>query len=63
LGANPAALLGDLSLFGFLFESLVVRDLRVYSQPLRGEVSQFRDNKGLEIDAIVESDTGWAPSR
>jgi uncharacterized protein len=60
LGANPAALLRDLNLFGFLFESLVVRDLRVYSQPLRGEVSQFRDNKGLEIDAIVESDAGWA---
>jgi uncharacterized protein len=60
LGAGPAALLRDLSLFGFLFESLVVRDLRVYSQPMRGEVSQFRDNKGLEIDAVVESDAGWA---
>jgi|SRR5215203_371204 len=60
LGAGPAALLRDLNLFGFLFESLVVRDLRVYSQPMRGEVRQFRDNKGLEIDAIVDSDAGWA---
>jgi len=60
LRAGPAALLRDLNLFGFLFESLVIRDLRVYSQPMRGEVRQFRDNKGLEIDAIVESDTGWA---
>lgn len=60
LGADPAALLHDLNLFGFLFESLVVRDLRIYSQPLRGEVRQFRDNKGLEIDAIVESNAGWA---
>lgn len=60
LGADPAALLRDLSLFGFLFESLAVRDLRIYSQPLRGEVRQFRDNKGLEIDAIVESNAGWA---
>jgi predicted AAA+ superfamily ATPase len=60
LGADPAALLRDLNLFGFLFESLVVRDLRIYSQPLRGEVRQFRDNKGLEIDAIVESNAGWA---
>lgn len=60
LGASPAALLRDLNLFGFLFESLVIRDLRVYSQPLRGEVRQFRDNKGLEIDAIVESNPGWA---
>ena len=60
LGADPPALLRDLNLFGFLFESLVVRDLRVYSQPMRGEVRQFRDNKGLEIDAVVESDAGWA---
>jgi len=60
LGADAAALLRDLNLFGFLFESLVVRDLRVYSQPLRGEVRQFRDNKGLEIDAVVETDAGWA---
>lgn len=60
LGAGPEALLRDLNLFGFLFESLVVRDLRVYSQPLRGEVRQFRDNKGLEIDAIVEAGGNWA---
>ncbi len=60
LKARPDALLRDLNLFGFLFESLVVRDLRVYSQPIRGEVRQFRDNKGLEIDAVVESDAGWA---
>lgn len=60
LGASPSSLLRDLSLFGFLFESLVVRDLRVYSQPLRGEVRQFRDNKGLEIDAVVETNGGWA---
>jgi uncharacterized protein len=60
LQAGPAALLRDLNLFGFLFESLVVRDLRIYSQPLRGEVRQYRDNKGLEIDAIVESGDSWA---
>jgi len=59
LGADPAGLLRDLNLFGFLFESLVVRDLRVYSQPARGEVRQFRDNKGLEIDAIVETRVAW----
>jgi len=60
LGADPAALLRDLNLLGFLFESLVVRDLRVYSQPIRGEVRQFRDNKGLEVDAIVGSSAGWS---
>jgi len=60
LGADPAALRRDLNLFGFLFESMVVRDLRIYSQGARGEVRQFRDNKGLEIDAIVEFDGSWA---
>lgn len=59
LGADPAALLRDLKLLGFLFESLVVRDLRIYSQAGRGAVRQFLDNKGLEIDAIVESDGRW----
>ncbi len=59
LGADPAALLRDLSLLGFLFESLVVRDLRIYAQAGRGEVRQFLDNKGLEVDAIVESDGRW----
>jgi predicted AAA+ superfamily ATPase len=59
LGADPAALLRDLNLLGFLFESLVVRDLRIYAQAGRGEVKQFLDNKGLEVDAVVESDRGW----
>jgi len=59
LGADPEALLRDLNLLGFLFESLVVRDLRVYSQPERGEVRQYLDNKGLEVDAIVEADGRW----
>lgn len=60
LGADPAALLNDLNLLGFVFESLVVRDLRVYSQPLGGEVRQYLDNKGLEIDAIVQTKDAWA---
>jgi predicted AAA+ superfamily ATPase len=59
LGADPVALLRDLNLLGFLFESLVVRDLRIYAQPERGEVRQFRDNKGLEVDAIVECPDRW----
>lgn len=60
LGADPAALLRDLNLFGFLFESLAVRDLRVYAQTIRGEVKHYRDSSGLEVDAIVESPEGWA---
>jgi predicted AAA+ superfamily ATPase len=61
LGASPERLVADLELFGFLFESLVVRDLRIYAQPLGGRVLQYRDNKGAEVDAIVETDDGgWA---
>jgi predicted AAA+ superfamily ATPase len=60
LGADPPALLRDLNLLGLLFESLVVRDLRIYSQAGRGAVGQFLDNKGLEVDAIVEHEGEWA---
>lgn len=61
LRASPAALLRDLSLLGLLFESLVVRDLRVYAQASGGRVLQYRDSDGLEIDAIVATDDGrWA---
>lgn len=55
LGATPERLLGpEIELTGFLFESQVVHDLRVYAQPHRGVVHFYRDNKGLEVDAIVE---------
>jgi predicted AAA+ superfamily ATPase len=61
LRATPERLLRDLSLFGLLFESLVVRDLRVYAQAADAEVFQYRDSKGLEVDAIVEGlDGRWA---
>lgn len=61
LRATPERLLEDLNLFGFLFESLVIRDLRVYAQALDAEVLHYRDNTGLEVDAIVEAPDGrWA---
>ncbi len=61
LRAGPERLLRDINFFGLLFESLVVRDLRVLSQPLGGSVLHYRDNKGLEVDAIVElADGRWA---
>ena len=61
LHAGPDRLLADLSLLGLLFESLVVRDLRVYAQGLDGQVFHYRDNTGLEIDAVVETGDGrWA---
>jgi predicted AAA+ superfamily ATPase len=61
LRASPDSLLRDLNLLGFLFESLVVRDLRVYSQANDAHVLQYRDSTGLEVDAIVQVGDGrWA---
>ncbi|HEY0950539.1 ATP-binding protein [Nocardioides sp.] len=61
LRATPERLLQDLNLLGFLFESLVVRDLRIYSQAADATVLQYRDNTGLEVDAVVEAADGrWA---
>lgn len=54
LGAGPERLLADLEWFGLLFASQVIRDLRVLSQPLDGEVFHYRDHYGLEVDAIVQ---------
>ncbi len=58
LRASPERILADPSTFGLLFESLVVRDLRIYSQPDRGEVFHYRDDTGLEVDAVIERDDG-----
>jgi predicted AAA+ superfamily ATPase len=59
LGTTPQRLLGpEIELAGFLFESQVIHDLRVYAQPHRAEVRFYRDNKGLEVDAIVEATDG-----
>ncbi len=59
LGATPQRLLGpEIELAGFLFESQAIHDLRVYAQPHRADVRFYRDNKGLEIDAILEAPNG-----
>lgn len=61
LNAGPSRLLRDLGWMGFLFESLVVRDLRVYAQPLDGRLYHYRDSNGLDADAIIELQDGrWA---
>lgn len=61
LRATPDRLLRDIRLLGFLFESLVVRDLRVYAQAADASVLQYRDGHGVEVDAIVETADGrWA---
>jgi len=56
--ATPDRLLEDLELFGFLFESLVVRDLRIYAQAVDAQILHYKDNTDLEVDAIVESVDG-----
>ncbi|MBD5321917.1 MAG: ATP-binding protein [Bacteroides sp.] len=58
LGIGPGDLMNDLKAFGLLFETLCIRDLRVYAQPLGGEVYHFRDKNGLECDAVVHLPNG-----
>ncbi len=58
LGASPARLLKDLNFLGLLFESLVIRDLRIYAQASDAEVHYYRDNSGLEIDTVVQARDG-----
>ncbi len=58
LGASPESLELDLNTFGFIFESLCFRDLRVYSQALGGRLSYYHDRLGLEADAVLHLDDG-----
>ena len=58
LRATPDSLLQDFNTFGFLFESLCVRDLRIYAQAIDGEVFHYRDRNGLEADAVVHLKDG-----
>jgi predicted AAA+ superfamily ATPase len=61
VGLSTDKLLGDLNYFGFLFESLVIRDLRIYADLHDGTVFHYRDTRNLEIDAIVVyPDGAWA---
>ena len=55
---NPDALLQDFEYFGFLFEALCTRDIRVYAQHNDGEVFHFRDKTGLEADLLVQLRNG-----
>ena len=58
LGITPDNFVDDFSTFGFLFESLCIRDLRVYSSFLGGEILYYHDKYGLECDAVVKLDDG-----
>jgi predicted AAA+ superfamily ATPase len=58
LGLGPNDLINDLNTFGLLFETLCVRDLRVYADALDGTVYHYRDKNGLECDAVIHLDNG-----
>ena len=58
LGLGPADLINDLNTMGFLFETMCIRDLRVYAEALNGKVYHYRDKRGLECDAVVHLRNG-----
>ena len=58
LGLGPADLMNDLNTMGLLFETLCVRDLRVFAESLNGNVYHYRDKSGLECDAVVHLRNG-----
>ena len=58
LGVGPDYFRMDFKTFGFLFECLVMRDLRVYSQKIGGRISYYRDRYGLEADAVLHLKDG-----
>jgi len=60
LRATPKRLLSDFNTFGLLFESLCIRDLRIYAESIDGSVFHYRDKSGFEIDAIIQlADGRW----
>ena len=58
LGLGPNDLIADLNTFGLLFETMAVRDLRVYADALSGEVYHYRDKDGLECDSVIHLRNG-----
>ena len=58
MGLTPDYLKTDLKTFGFIFECLCIRDLKVYSQTLGGRISYYHDRYDLEADAVLHLDNG-----
>lgn len=58
LGLGPADLINDLNTFGLIFESLCIRDLRVYADALDGQIYHYCDKNGLECDAVIHLRNG-----
>ncbi len=58
LGLGPADLMNDLNTMGLFFETLCIRDLRVFAEALNGKVYHYRDKNGLECDAVIHLRNG-----
>lgn len=58
LGLGPEDLINDLNTFGLLFETMCIRDLRIYADALGGQVYHYRDKNGLECDAVIHLRNG-----
>ena len=58
LGIGPNDLINDLKTFGFLFETLCIRDLRIYADSINGSVYHYRDKSGQEVDAVIHLRNG-----
>ncbi len=58
LGITPSNFMDDFETFGFLFENLCMRDLRVYASALNGSIHYYRDRYGLEADAVIRLEDG-----
>ena len=58
LKATPERLIGDLNTFGFLFEALVERDLKIYAESFGAHLYHYQDYNNKEIDAVIELDDG-----
>ena len=58
MGIGPGNLLNDLRSFGYFFEALAIRDLRVYMDSMRGHVEKYHDKTGLECDAVLHKPNG-----
>ena len=61
LDASPKSLMRDMRTLGFLFESMVLRDLEIYAESLDAKLCHYQDYSGDEIDAVVRfSDGSWS---
>ena len=59
LGIGPEDLINDLNTFGLVFETLCIRDLRVYAESINGNVYHYRDSSSLECDAVIHLRNGY----